>query len=150
MCVCVCVCVCVCFYVLIDVCLCFLLCEGVGCSHATLRPRGIDVCASWWCFGIGCDGSFAPSTGLLQLTVGGQSSAPFPINYQHLLSIPILFEGLTSPPQCPTDGCVVTLSGSGVQGCEVLVSNALGNSVLQPLASTDDTLTVRRLRSVSV
>ena len=84
--------------------------------------------------------------GAVEVAVGGQVSAPLSFNYNTLVPTPVLYEWTASPQQCPTVGGVVTLSGVGIAGCEVMLASARGNVVVQPVANTDTSISVRRLQ----
>ena len=85
--------------------------------------------------------SFDSNVGLAQVTVKGQASQWFAFDYEALLPTPVLIEVHTSPARCSTSGCDVTVSGSDLDsGCEVLVDNALGELVLQPILAASSTL----------
>ena len=88
--------------------------------------------------------SFVPENGMISVSVGGQVSDNFVMNYEALLPVPVIFEDSVSPSVCQSTGCNVTLLGENLDsGCEVLVWNARGQVVLPALSSTASSLTVR-------
>jgi hypothetical protein len=90
-----------------------------------------------------CRTTYPGSVGFVEVAVGGAVSPRVALDYDGLLSPPVLLEGSASPSRCPTQGCTVVVAGRNLASCELLVTNALGTSVVPPGPGDSSSISVR-------